>query len=316
VTLDRASYAPAGSLEDPMVRTRTISYLLALAIGGGAALTSAAWMAGDQVAEAAKKKKKKTVAKKAKPQPTNVKVKVTAEQKKARQELMGPYKWGMKKDEVVAALSKQLDERYAELIAQTEDVYQQDKLRKEKAKEIKRVKKSWVAFEGQKSGWDVSIIDGEFKHGTDEGMIEYWENQGGKNQRRFFFFHRGELYRMFVQIDTTQFGDDQRSFEFFGSLMKSRYGSDTVDPKADYRAYAADQIFVKAVDKTRFYDAFCLVVLDPGRARDVDAVRKDRINDTKEPNKMLEAIVEKVDDGGPDIHSSSNKNAVKGAIDK
>jgi hypothetical protein len=267
---------------------------------------TAASVAEDSVAEAGKKKKKKAK----KPAPAKA-AKLTAEQKKARAEMLGSFKFGMTKDEVIAALGKQLDERYAELIAETEDIHKQDQLRKEKGKELKRVKKSWVAFDGQKSGWDVSIIDAEFKHGTDEAMLEYWENQGGKNQRRFFFFQDGQLYKMFVQIDTTQFEAEQQTFEFFSGIMKSKFGSDVADPNLTYTKYSGD-IYVQALDKTRFYDAFVLLILDPSRAKAVDAVRADRIHEVKEDNKILKAVTETGDHDTPDL--DANKDAVKDVI--
>lgn len=290
-----------------MPRTRTISYLLAAALGAGAALTVPS-LAGDAVAEAGKAKKKKKTA--AKPK-AKAPAKLTADQKKARVEMMGSFKFGMSKDEVLAALGKQLDERYAELIAETQDVYKQDQLRKEKKKELARVKKSFVEFTGQKSGWDVSIVDEHFKHGTDEAMLEYWENQGGKNQRRFFFFQDGQLWKMVIQIDTAQFGEEQQSFEFFANAMKSRYGADVVDPAQTETAYKGE-VFVKAVDKTRFYDAFVLVIADPSRARTVASIRADRIQDVKEENKILKAITESGDTTGPDL--DSNQGAVEDVI--
>ncbi len=287
------------------MRTRTLSYLLALGLATFGAVGTMS-VARPGVAEAGKAKKKA----KKKKAPVK-KVAVSAEQKKARAELMGSFSWGMSKDEVISALSKQLDERYAEKIADTTDVYKQDQLRKEKAKEIKRVKKSFVSFEGKKTGWDVSIIDEQFAHGTDESMIEYWENQGGKNQRRFFFFADGQLYKMFIQIDTTQFPEEQQGFDFFSGLMKSKFGGDVADAKASYEKYAADQIFVKAVDKTKFYDAFCLIVIDPGRARTVNAVRVERIKKADDEDKILKQVTDGGDDT-PDL--DANKGAVDGVI--
>ena len=291
-----------------MRRARTISYLLALAIGVSGAFTVAA-VDGDQAAEAAKKKKKKKkkVVKK-------VKVKLSAEQKKAREELMGPYKFGMTKDEVLEALGKQLDERYAEAIAATEDVSSQDRLRREKKKELKRVAKSWTEFKGEASAWDVSIIDDQFKRNVDEAMLDYWENQGGKNQRRFFFFDDGYLYKMFVQIDTTEFPEDQTSFEFFAGLMAERYGRDVVDPKTHYDVGYAASIFVRALDETRFYDAFCLVVADPERHRAVDADRKERVDETVKKDKVIEEVTKGGQDD-PDFQNTGNKDAVKDAFE-
>jgi hypothetical protein len=290
-----------------MRRARTITYLLALAIGASGAFATAA-LDGDQVAEAAKKKKKKKKKKKA-----VVKVKLSAEQKKAREELMGPYKFGMTKDEVVAALQKQIEEKYAEQLANTEDVSKQDKLRKEMKKEIKRFAKSWVEFKGEASRWDVSIIGEQFKRNVDEAMLDYWENQDGKNQRRFFFFDDGYLYKMFVQIDTTQFSEEQQSFDFFASFAAERYGKDVIDPKTHYGVGYAAPIFVQALDKIRTYDAFCLVIADPERHRAVDADRKERVDETVQKDKVIQEVT-KDGHNDPDFQNTGNKDAVKDVI--
>jgi len=293
-----------------MLRTRTISYLLVLALGAGATVTAIS--AGeDSAAWAAKKKAKKKKAKKKK-----VKVvasgKLTADQKKAREELMGSFQFGMSKDEVLAALSKQMDESYAEQINATEDVAQQDRLRKEKAKELQRVKKSWVEFKGEKTGWDVSIVDEQFKHNVDEGMLEYWENQGGKNQRRFFFFDDGKLYKMFIQVDTNQFDGDAATFDVFSEGMKTRYGAKVWD-QAEADLTGEGSIGVRIIDKSRFYDAFCLVVFDTKMAKAVAADRKERIPADVQDNTMLNSIR---DDGTDTPSLDDNKDAVQGAIGK
>jgi hypothetical protein len=297
-----------------MLRTRTLAYLLTLgfSFGAVAAYAPSEADADSRVARAKKKKKKKKKKAKKGGDGTSAKaaIKLTAEQKKARAELLGPFTWGMSKDEVLKALSKQLDERYAEKIADTTDVYKQDKLRKEKSKEIKRVKKSWVAFEtDKKSGWDVSIVDQEFARGVDEAMLEYWENQGGKNQRRFFFFDDGELYKMFVQIDTAQFPEDQRDFAYFGGLMKTRLGDSAV---GDLSIQSTEDIWVRALDKGKTFDAFCLVMGDPARMKAVYADRKERVKIEVKGNSITNSIQEDPDGSTPNL--DDNKDAVKDII--
>src|SRR6476659_9795641 len=61
---------------------------------------------------------------------------VTAEHKKALAELYGGFKFGMSKDEVVAVLQKQVDERYEDKIKATTDIAAQDRLRKDKKAEL------------------------------------------------------------------------------------------------------------------------------------------------------------------------------------
>ncbi len=294
-----------------MLRSRTLAYLLTLGFtfGGALVVETPSADAGDRVAMAKKKKKKK---KKKAPKPAApAKAKLSADEIKARAELMGAFTWGMSKEEVIKTLSKQLDERYAEKIADTTDVYKQDKLRKAKSKELKKVKKSFVAFteEAEERTWDVSIIDQEFKRGVDESMLMYWENAGGKNQRRFFFFDDQKLYKMFIQIDVTQFEEDQQNFEFFGGLMKSRMGDNVT---GDLAIQSGEDIWVRAIDKSRRYDAFCIVLADSAMLKAVYADRKERVKVDVQNNSLVDAITEKETDDGPALNA--NKDAVKDVI--
>jgi hypothetical protein len=295
-----------------MSRTKTPSMNRSLAnrfwrLGSGLTLAgalAASLLVAPGVADAAKDKKKKAPAAKAS--------KVSAENKKAMAELMGAFKFGQSKDEVIAALTVSLDERYAEQIAATTDIYTQDKLRKEKKEERARITNSYVEFKGKKAGWDVSIIDTEFKHNTDESMLVYWENQGGKNQRRFFFFHEGRLYKMFIALDTKQVSEEQRTFDFFRSLMEQRFGDAKEEPgKLSWRTADFE---VQAYDKIQFYDAFCLVISDPKMAKAVAEVRASKGEEKKEENKILKSVMEKDASDKPSL--DEGKDVLNGIIDK
>jgi hypothetical protein len=282
---------------------RNRSLVARLATGLSLAL-AAALVAAPGVADAAKEKKKKAA-------PAAKASKLTAENKKALGELMGAFKFGQSKDEVIGVLTAQLDERYAEQIAGTTDIYTQDKLRKEKKEERARITKSYVEFQGKKSGWDVSIIDTEFAHNTGEAMLVYWENQGGKNQRRFFFFHEGKLYKMFIALDTKQVSEEQRTFDFFRSLMEQRFGDAKEEPgKLTWRT---GDFEVQAYDKIQFYDAFCLVISDPKQAKVVADARAAKGEEKKDENKILKSVMEKDASDKPSL--DEGKDAVNAIID-
>ena len=121
---------------------------------------------------------------------------VSAEHKKALAEKFAGFKFGMTKDEVLAVLQKQINERFEEKIKGTTDVAMQDRYRKEKKAELSRTSSTYVEFTGKSTGWDVSIVETEFAHNTGESLMERWENDGGKNQRRFFFFYNQKLWKM------------------------------------------------------------------------------------------------------------------------
>ncbi|HTJ46485.1 MAG TPA: hypothetical protein VL463_30475 [Kofleriaceae bacterium] len=256
---------------------------------------------------------------KAKPKPkapTAEKVKkptmppVNAEHKKSLQELLGAFKFGMTKDEVVGVLTKQLDDQYAEKITATNDIHTQDNLRAEKKDRIAEITKTFVEFNGQKTGWDVSIIDDQFARNTNESMLVYWENSGGKNQRRFFFFYDGKLWKMFLALDSKQIAEEQRNFDVFRKSMEGRFGPGMVDPTGE--EWATSDIDVKAVDRLRFYDAFCLVVTDPKRAKEVEATRAEHAPPPKQDDAIMKTVISKDPSDKPSL--DENKDAVNAII--
>ena len=291
------------------MRTRLGTIITALGLSFGLTLGAAATAAPDASAKGtrvAKAKKKRPPKKPVEPKlaPPN------AEQKKALGELMGAFTFQMDKDGIIAALTKQIDERYAEQISATSDVYTQDKLRKEKLKEIARIKSSYVEFTGAKTGWDVSLIDQEFAHNTGESMLMYWENAGGKNQRRFFFFYEGKLWKMFVAIDTKALAEDQRNFTFFRKLMEQRYGQGRVDgPREKWNAGAFE---VQAVDKMAFYGSFGLLIQDPKVLPQIAATREANAPAVK----RNDAIIDAIRDNGTqvNVNDETNSDAVDAII--
>jgi len=283
------------------MRTRLGTIITALGLTFGLTLGAAATASHDAAAKAPKTAKKKPAPTK-KPPPAPKLAPPNAEQKKALGELMGAFTFSMDKDAIVVALSKQIDARYAEQISSTSDVYAQDKLRKEKQKEVARIKSSYVEFKGGKTGWDVSLIDQEFAHNTGESMLMYWENAGGKNQRRFFFFHEGKLWKMFVAIDTKALAEDQRNFEFFRKLMETRYGQGRVDGARE--KWNAGEFEVQAVDKMAFYGSFGLLIQDPKALAEIAATREANAPAAKGKDSIIEIIR---DDGREvDIHENDN----------
>ncbi len=260
-------------------------------------------------ADAGKAKKKKAVpaqVKATKPPP------VSPEHKKALADQMGAYKFGMAKDEVLGILTKQIDESYAEQIKSTTDIYVQDNLRKEKKKEIDRIKKSFVAFEGKKSGWDVSLIEDQFAHNTGEAMLVHWENQGGKNQRRFFFFWDGKLYKMFLSLDTSVLPEDKRNFDTIKAVMTGKYGPGLVE--AGRITWDTADFSAQAIDKLREYDALCLVIWDSKRMQSLVAMRTERAPAKKEMNGVVKSVLDKDDTKPPvDLNKGTVDQVISGA---
>lgn len=236
---------------------------------------------------------------------------VSAEHKKALAELYGGFKFGMTKDEVIAVFSKQLDERYDEKIKATTDVAAQDQLRRDKRNEVSRLQQSFISFETSKpSPWDVSIVDAEFAHQTGEAMLERWENQGGKNQRRFFFFYQGKLWKMFVSLDVSILPEDKKNFATFRAYMEGKYGPGDIE--GGRITWRTNEFDVRALDKLKSYDALALAIEDPRVKKEVESVRQAKAPPPKETSSVIRAVVDVDHTDHPDV--KQNNNAVDEVI--
>lgn len=273
------------------------------------ALTSA--LAGD--ADAGKRKRRKAAAKPAAAATLKV---TTGEHASELAKLMGEYKFGMESRQILKILGSEINANFEEKIKATTDVYQQDKLRRTRDAELARVKKSYVEFKGVKGGWDVSIVDDQFAHNTDESMMVRWENQGGTDQRRFFFFRDKKLYKMFIALNSKNLKAEQKSFDFFKGLMEAKYGAGKVVLSKDIDGverpmgieWRTAKHHVTALDKLNFYGSFCLVIADPSVEKELVAVRTANAK-AKVTNTAMKSVVTGADeDDTPGL--DENKAAV------
>ena len=289
-----------------MSKLAKLALLSSLVLAGGSA---GALAKGDTTAKKPAPAAKTPVPAK-KPPPPKKLVVVTPEHKKVLASLLGGFKFGMSKDEVLASLGKSLDEKYEEKIKATTDVAAQDRLRKDKRQELARVAQSFVAFDGKKTGWDVSIIEDEFAHNTNESMIERWENEGGKNQRRFFFFYDGKLWKMFISLDVSILPEDKQNFDTFRGVMEQKYGSGDVD--VGVISWHTDEFDARAVDKLKTYGALGLSIEDGTKSKEILALRAEKAPKAQETNAVIKAVVDADHTDHPDV--KQNNNAVDSVI--
>jgi hypothetical protein len=278
-----------------LIKTALLAVLVSSAAFAGPAAKAHAKVASKPAAKA-------PPAKKAAPPPM-----VTAEHKKALAEKFGGFKFGMTKDEVLGVLQKQIDERYEDKIKGTTDIAVQDRFRKDKKTELNRVSQSYIAFDAKTSPWDVSIVEGEFQHGTDEAMMERWENEGGKNQRRFFFFYEQKLWKMYLSLDVSMIPEEKRTFETFKGVMEGQYGKGAVDGSTI--SWRAGEFDVRAVDRLKDYGALGLAVEDPSVRTSLMANRELHKVPDHPTNTIINSVIDKDNKDHPDMKANS------GAVD-
>ncbi len=227
---------------------------------------------------------------------------------RAVSELMGPFKWGMSPEDIHNVLGQQIDKRYGLQVRSTTDVYQQDNLRKRAEEEKQRIKDSFVKFDGQKTGWDVSIIDREFGQKDDESMLVYWESdvQTKKDQRRFFFFVDDKLWKMFIAFNADRFKG--KTYDDFKASMETRYGKGAPSPTSDlnFLYWRSPGYFLRAIDLMRFYGNFCVAISDDTIEDTIAARREARNPKVELRNALIESVTEEQGASKPSLDDTNS----------
>jgi len=237
---------------------------------------------------------------------------LSAEHKKALADLYGGFKFGMSKDEVLAVLQKQIDQSFEDKIKATTDIAMQDRLRKDKKAELSRTSSTYVVFDGHKTGWDVSIVENEFAHNTGESMMDRWENEGGKNNRRFFFFKDGKLWKMFVSLDVSVLPEDKKNFATLEQYMVAKYGPGDSDVEHGQITWRAGEFEARAVDRLKDYDAIGIAIEDPKVKSSLMAEREAHAPPKKETPAVIKAVLDTDGKDHPDV--KANGGAVDAVI--
>jgi hypothetical protein len=223
---------------------------------------------------------------------------------KALKNLMAGFTFGMSRSQVMAKVKQEITTRYDEKIFATSDVYQQDKLRRERDQEIKRIEGSFVEFTGKIAGWDVSVIDDQFVHGTGESMLVYWEASGGRNQRRFFFFHEDRLYKMVITLDASKIDKENRNFGLFRTALEREYGPARDSPQGV--VWNGDGVLLFALDKLTHYDTVCLAVTDMKMSRKLLELRAQREKKVDKRSPIIRAMIDDSADKRVDIDKNAD----------
>jgi hypothetical protein len=212
------------------------------------------------------------------------------------EKLKGEFKWGMTSDEVVQKVQEKVRAGYQERLDKSaNDPTRNDRLRKEMIADVDKVKGKLVKFDEQKTGYDVSIVDQEFLRNAGESMLVAKEDTA----TRYFFFRNDRLFKMFLAFDKDIL--QGKSFRDFGKLMQKRFGKARevnvqeknkagVRVKLDHFLWAAkDGDTLRLVDRSEFYDVYCLVIADAAVSRQQEELRQARATGPK-PDSLIEAV--------------------------
>jgi hypothetical protein len=248
----------------------------------------------DAFAKKAAKKKKKGKSK----QPKEITV---APQSDEIAPMIEGFTWGMSKDEVLKVLGGKVKAEYKEKMIKAKDPIKEDKLHQELQKKIKALKKSYVEFEGQITGYDSSLVKIEYTHKNNEAMLVFPKDM--KTDRKwddYFFFINNRLWKIFRAYDADMFpgltwGDVQSAMGTkFGPkpLKVKKFDPDTKYVQTIGLSWQDKETLMTLLNYTTFYGIFCLRFEDKETGAEIDTLR---VN--KPPAEKQESIVDAITEG-------------------
>jgi hypothetical protein len=215
---------------------------------------------------------------------------------RAVSELAGKFKWGMSAADCFKVITDAIAVKYADLIKKEPDTIKQDALRREQEAEQEKVKQSKIVFDGQKSGWDTSIVDKEFTQRNGESMIVMWE----KDQRRFLFFWNDKLYKQFIAFNAEHPVFAGKSFDDFANIIQNRYGQAEMkfsqlrtkdDMTLDHLEWPASGDYqLWAIDQSGFYGNYCLKLQQPSVVAQLQKARDAKAPKRPNGNALIDAV--------------------------
>ncbi len=211
---------------------------------------------------------------------------------------LAPLKWGMSKDQVMRHFIEEVKKRYRKKMAKVHDAVEEDRLLHEMRNQIQKIRRSYVRFDGQSTGWDVSFLRDEYTHGNGESMFVY-EDERAKN---FFFFFNDRLWKWYRAFKEEVFGGVP--FDRFAQALEAKFGpalrrEGALHPGSEPRRWLEwqdDETRLRAIDNTAFYGFYSLVFEEKATLQRLEELRRNARARRREGHRLVDSVVE--DEGG------------------
>lgn len=222
-------------------------------------------------------------------------------------EQMEGLEWGMTYKKVISIFEEQVQTRFAEdLAAAAGDALIEDQVRTKIRRAIGKLRKSYVTFDGQTTGFEGHMIADEFTHNNRESML-MWD--AGKYVEYLFFFN-GRFWKRLRAFRIDSF-KTEISFPTFLATLENRFGEGRAffDDKSqlDKVMWRDESTYVAALDRSGFFGAFGLRFSAAVTETFLDQLRPHKGKSDGSVNDDISKMVESVTDGSGALtdHESS-----------
>lgn len=132
--------------------------------------------------------------------------------------MLGELQWNMSKAELFESMAERIKQQYEPRIAEANGIIEEDHVYQQMREEIRRLRDNFFAFDGEVTGWDVSFIGPEFRHGSSEAMLVAQDDTA----RNFYFLIKNRFWKWYRSFEPGTFGN--RSFDEIAVALEGRFG--------------------------------------------------------------------------------------------
>ncbi len=188
---------------------------------------------------------------------------------------LGQVEWGWSRDQLVEYYTQKIRAEYQERIRKAHNHTDQDRLVHERNRDVRRLRRNVVRFNGRTTGYDSGFLKDEFTHNNNEEMIRV----RGDNADDYFFFIDGKLWKWYHAFDASVFSG--ADWETFKTALARRFGeglerTGKLHEHADERTWVEwqdENTRARALDNTTFYGFYCLVFESKETLAQLDQLR-------------------------------------------
>jgi len=212
--------------------------------------------------------------------------------------------WGMHYKAVIAYFENAVRQGYKEALAKAKGAVEEDRVRSKMLREIAKIRKSYVKFDGQRTGFEGAMIEKEFTHNNQESMFS-WD--AGKFVEYMFFFE-GRFWKRVRTFRKDSFKADIRFDDYVQTLI-NRFGPGlevfSDNGELEEIKWQDKTTYMSASDKSGFYGVYVLVFAARVAEDNLARLRPNKGLNTNKPGSATSSLVESVLGGEQNDHNTS-----------